>query len=264
MIIKSYFNGGNEADSSQYDQITLATVCGTNQEWRPFEEDWKAVLRKHNAPFLHTTDAVSLNGEFSKGNGWDKASVDSFISDCVKTVGEHIAIPLNIPNTPARPGLYVVMLSIRLDDFIRARGVNPRLPNTVEEVCATESLGFCFQWGKHLGAHWYHLYFDQGEPFFGHIYDRKHNKKSKKTITLMEKISHLGESDMRLVPALQLADLFAWCINHNKNVTREWHGALHELPWQSLYLDFQMLLSPITGIPELVRSWKLPRRKPTK
>jgi len=264
VILKSYFDGGNEADRSQYDQITLATVCGTNQEWRPFEEDWKRVLREHGAPFLHTTDAVSLNGEFSKDKGWDKTLVDDFISDCVKTVAEHIAIPMNIQKTPSRPGLYGLTLSIRLDDFIRARGINPQLPTTVEEICATESLAGCFKWGRQIGAHWYHLYFDQGEPFFGHIYDRKHNKKSKKTISLMEKVSRLEESDMKLVPALQLADLFAWCINHNNNVTREWHGKLHELPWHSLFLDYQMLLNPIKGIPELVRSWKLPKRKPTK
>ena len=194
MILKSYFDGGNEADRTQYDRITLATVCGTNNDWHPFEEDWKKVLREHRAPFLYTTDAVSLNGEFSKDKGWDKASVDNFISDCVKIIAKHIAIPLNVADTPARPGFYVVTLSIPLDDFIRARTANPELPNTVEEICATESLGFCFKWGKHIGAHWYNLYFDQGEPFFGHIYDRKHNKKSKKTISLMERVSHLGES----------------------------------------------------------------------
>ena len=214
---------------------------------------------------MHTTDAVSLNNEFSKGNGWDKGSVDEFILDCVDAVSKHIIIPQGLPGVAPRNGLFANTLSIRLGDFLRARQTNPQLvPNTVTEILAAESLGFCFKWGRTIGANWYHLYFDQGEPFFGHIYDRRHNKKSKKAITLMDRVTHLGESDMRMVPALQVADLLAWCINHNDNVRREWHGRLHGLTWRSLYLDEAMLLNPINEIPQIIRSWNLPKRRPTK
>ena len=80
----------------------------------------------------------------------------------------------------------------------------------------------------------------------------------------MERVTHLGESDMRAVPALQLADLFAWSINHNDNVSREWHAKLNALPWNSLYLDYDLLLKPIAGVFDLVQSWKLPPRRPTR
>jgi hypothetical protein len=60
MILKCYFDGGNQADSTQYDIVTLAAFCGTNDQLKPFEHDWKEALKTNNAPWLHTTDAVSL------------------------------------------------------------------------------------------------------------------------------------------------------------------------------------------------------------
>ena len=253
MILKSYFDGGNQADSLQYDRITLATVCGMSEQWGNFAPAWNRVLGKHKAEFLHTTDAVSLNKEFAKKNGWEKTSVDAFIDDCVGVIERGIT-----------RGLFPVTLTIRLDDFLRARQTNPELlPNTVEDICATESLSFCFKRGRVTGAESYQLYFDQGEPFYGHIYDRLHNKKSKRDIAFMQKIGHLGESDMRLVPALQVADLFAWCSNHHDNVSRDWHRRLNALRWQSLFLDYDLLIKPMPKAIEMSRSWNLPRRRPT-
>jgi len=248
MILKSYFDGGTDAKQKR---VTVATVCGTSEQWRGFAPAWKLILDTHHAPFLHTTDAVSLKGEFDKAKGWDKASVDLFISDCVALIAQYI------------DRLFIVTLSVEFDDYRRARETLPSLPNAVSEICATESAGFCFKWGRSIGANWYQLYFDQGEPFFGHIYDRKHHPKAKRAIPLLSRVIHLGEADMRFTPALQMADLFAWCINHNDHVSREWHGKLHGLAWRSLCLKHENLLNPKKGALELVRSWNLPRRKLT-
>lgn len=262
MILQCFFDGGNQANSAQYDRITLATACGTSDQWHEFGSSWSAVLAKHEAPFLHTTDAVSLQKEFSKVNGWDKDSVDSFLSDCVEVIAGHLSVP-SPTRTIAKAGLHVVTLTIPLNDYQRARTSNAKLPNSVTEICASESLGFCFKWGRRIGAQSYELYFDQGEPFYGHICDRKRNGRSRKAITLMERVSHVGESDMRAVPALQFADLFAWCINHNDTVSRKWHGRLNSLSWDSLYLDHDLLLKPTPGALERTAAWNLPRRRAT-
>ena len=154
MILKSYFDGGNQADSRQYDRVTLATACGTNVQWRPFEEEWKGVLKRHNAPFLHTTAAVSLKNEFSSKEGWSRTTVDAFILDCVRVVEKHIAIPDKVQGMAPRPGLLVATLSIRMKDFLRARETDPEtVAPTVTEICASESLAFCFKWGRMIGAH---------------------------------------------------------------------------------------------------------------
>jgi hypothetical protein len=73
----------------------------------------------------------------------------------------------------------------------------------------------------------------------------------------------LGESNMKIVPALQMADLFAWCVNHNHAVTRDWHGALHALPWSSLYLDHARLIKPDPKAIEMTRLLNLPKRRTT-
>ena len=270
LILKVYFDGGNQADSQQYDRITLATACGTMLQWFALESEWNEALAAHGAKFLHTTDAVCLQREFSPNTGWNNDKVDRLISDCVRVIDRHLYVPDGIvsPVLPfgdvAKAGLMVVTLMIPLEDYKRAKKANPSLPNTVTEICTTESLAFCFKWGKKIGTRWYELYFDQGEPFYGHVYDRRHNKKSKKDIDLMKRVVHLGESDMRVVPALQVADLFAWCINHNDDVRRNWHHHLHSLSWASLFLDYDLLQNPTPGVLERFAMWKLPRRRPNR
>jgi hypothetical protein len=59
VVVKSYFDGGNQANSRQYDVLSLAVMSGTKDEWTPFENDWNAVLLKHHAAYLYTTDAMS-------------------------------------------------------------------------------------------------------------------------------------------------------------------------------------------------------------
>jgi hypothetical protein len=272
VVLKSYFDGGNQADSTQYDRITLAAVCGTPEQWTPFEAEWGKILDQHGAKFLHTTNAVNLQKEFSRDEGWNAPKVDALIDECVGSIEGHICVPaegqvpLGLPFSPnvTKQGLMPVTLTIPLAEYERARKAIPRLPNSITEICTSESLGFCFKWGRVVGTEWYELYFDQGEPFYGHVYDRKHNKRSKKVIVPMEKVCALAEVDMRCSPALQVADLFAWCINHNDDVRREWHARLNRLPWGSTILAYEHLMNPTPGALERTAGWNLPRRKPNK
>lgn len=258
VVLKSYFDGCGNKDE---DRIVIATICGTSSQWDSFKTDWDKVLDKHEADFLHTTDAVALRGDFSSDKGWDDDSVDAFINDCVEVIERHSA------EIPYKLGLFPVTLQITIADFLRARAVEPKLPNTVEEICATESLSFCLKWGRAIGAKWYHLYYDQGEPFYGHIDVRMRNRKAKRAIPLLAKVANYGQSNMRIVPAIQAADLFGWCIIHNDDVSRSWHKRLHSLStssWQSLALEYKHLLNPRKGVLDLTASWKLPQRAPTK
>ncbi|HLK08336.1 MAG TPA: hypothetical protein VKV30_10350 [Candidatus Angelobacter sp.] len=268
LVLKGYFDGGNQADSQQYDRITLATVCGTLFQWNHLESEWDEALNKHGAQFLHTTNAAGLQKEFSSKKGWTHKKVDSLIFDCVRIIQRHLYVPdgkvdITLPfGNISKPGLMAVTLTIPLKDYKRAQKNNPELPNSVTEICATESLGFCFRWGIKIGTRFYELYFDRNEPFHGHVSDRKRHKRPNKDIALLKRIIHLGESDMRVVPALQVADLFAWCINHNEDVRRSWHHHLHSLPnWGSLILDYNYLMNPKPGVLERMAMWNLPKRK---
>jgi hypothetical protein len=257
MVLMSYFDGAGQPDSRISDRIVIATACGTADQWNDFQSAWNKVLTDHEAPFLHTTDAVSLQDHFSKEKGWDKSSVDAFIEDCVSVIRDNLW-------SPEKSGLFVVTLTIPIADYLKAREVEPKLPHSITEICATESLSFCLRWGREIGAKYYHLYYDQGEPFFGHVDDRMRNEKAKRTIPLLGKVVHYGQSNMRDVLPLQLADLFAWCISHNNQASKPWHRRLNDLSWHSLILDYPRLLSPTKSVLDLMASWKLPKRKPTR
>ena len=257
MVLKSYFDGANQPD-----RIVLATVSGTSNQWEKFESTWRKILYKHKATHLHTTDAVSLQKEFSVEKGWDKTSVNAFIEDCLMGISKHIAQPPTPHRPHIKPGLRATTLTIYLDDYKEARKSLPKLPVTVTDLCLSESLGFCFKWGRYIGARQYEMYFDQGEPFYGHLCDRMNSKKARKDVPLLDAIAHKSESNMRDVPAKQMANLLAWCISHNENATRMWHRQLNDLPWSSLYLDEKYLSQPTEGRLEQAEQWGMPRRKP--
>jgi hypothetical protein len=256
MVLECYFDGANQPD-----QAVLAMACGTPAEWASFNADWNDLLQHYPAPPLHTTDAVSLKRNFSADKGWDRENVNDFISNGVKLIGKHIARPIPSVEWQFISGLQMTTLTIPLDDYRRAREVVP-LPNSINEILTSETLGFCFKWGTRIGAESFDLHFDQGEPFYGHALDRCNSEQAKTDARSLAKIANLSKDDSRLTPALQVADLLAWCISHNDNTTRQWHRVLNDLPWASLFLDYDYLVSPLKGALERTASWGLtPRRK---
>lgn len=264
MILKGYFDGGNEADSTQYDVVTLAALSGTADQWRPFEAEWNTTLKKHKADWLHTTDAVTLNGQFSRDSGWDEGKRDAFMLDCVRVVERHIACR-KTARSPGRSGLYPYTVTVVLEDFKKAREVNSDVPKDATEICATQAAWRCLEWGADIAkADFYHLFFDRGEPFRGHICDRMRNPKAQKRLPLLDRITHIGESDCRHVPALQLADLFAWCVSHKNKMPYRWQTRVLNLPRIDEWLDYKELVKPFPTTANLVKSWKLPRRRPTR
>lgn len=264
MILKSYFDGSNHADLSQCDRVVLATVSGNCEQWDGFIVDWEEVLTRHDAPYLHVTDAVSLNGAFSMERGWSRDKVDDFICDCVSTAKRHAAMP-SLAEGEFRPGLRAVTMSIYLEDYKQARDANPLLPNSVYEICVSEVLGFVFRWGRRVGAEQHDLYFDQGEDYRGHALDRVTVDRVRKTSPIFKTVVVHDEANMRQTPALQLADLFAWCISHNDEPNKRlWHRALNDLPvdpsWESVYMDEKYLANPTPGALERTAAWRLPKR----
>ena len=102
--------------------------------------------------------------------------------------------------------------------------------------------------------------FRSGEPFRGHVLDRANSEEAKIVAPYLAKMTVLPAADSKLTPALQMADLFAWCISHNDNVTRWWHRVLHGLEWDSKYLDYGYLVNPTPGALERTADWNLPPR----
>jgi hypothetical protein len=262
MVIKSYFDGGNSADSTLYDVVTLAAISGRIDQWKSFEDEWSGCLGSQGARWLHTTDAVSLNKPFSRADGWDEHRRDSFIAECVNVAERHIARPLG-EIVPPRDGLLPFTVTVVLDDFKRARDVNPDVPKNATEIMATQALNACLEWGQSRGADFWHLFFDQNEPYCGHVSDRQRNPRALKQVPLLKRIFIKPSPDMRRSPALQLADMFAWCVSHKNKHRHEWHRDLINLKRLDRWLGYDDLVNPIPGVADLVEKWKLPRRRPT-
>jgi hypothetical protein len=154
VVLKTYFDGAQTADA---DRVTLASVSGTCDEWSPVERAWKQVIADHKAPPLHTTNAYALQKEFK---GWTNEKVNAYISACVDVLKHSFAQPGKIlvptasgylPNI-VKTGLNGVTMTIPFDDFRRARDEVESFPNTISELCASETLGFVLRYGKRLGV----------------------------------------------------------------------------------------------------------------
>ncbi len=262
VVLRSYFDGGNQADSRAYDVVSLAAVSGTHHEWKPFEKDWKKVLRKHHADFLHTTDAVSRNGIYQD---WNEDQVDAFLTDCSKIARQHCA-RATIGNSLGKFGLLPFVITINLKTFVENARNNPHASQNANEACLRQALGEVLVWSHEQAAcDACHFFFDQGEPFYGHLVQLLQNKKALETATLLRKIVHRSESDMRHVPALQLADLYAWTqSNRNSDWNPKWKAKLLKSHFRWQWIDETNIHDVNEDHQRNWLSWNLPTRSRTK
>lgn len=263
VVLKSYFDGGNKADSSQYNTLALASVSGTKSQWHPFEVRWKKNLRKHRADYLHMTDAIGKNGIY---DGWCDKMRDDFITDCVDVALDFIARTQK-KDDPGRFGLFPCVVSFDLKDFVAVANSDPDHPNNVDQMCLRQVVSSVIWWARAKAmCEECSFYFDQGEPFLGHLIQIMNSRKAMRDAPALAMITHKGDADMRRTPALQMADLYAWCVCHrNDTQTPDW---LKKLLTEDYYLEHFDKDSMISGkIPEAkttFKSWNTPRRAHTK
>jgi len=261
-VLNCFFDGGNKADSREYDYVTLAAVAGTFRQWKPFERAWARNLKKHGAPWLHTSDAAVGNSPYSRDEGWDRNRIDRFMRDAVKIAGRYLARPIKAGDQ-GRIGIYPYTVTINLKDYIRARADLPKIPNSADEVLATETLNACFKFGKHFaGTEHYSLVYDQMETFRGYTSDRQRNSKALRAYPPFQQIISNTEANSRFVPALQLADLLAYCYSHKRDPGPkfQWEEKMLAQPIDEAYADYPKLINPIPHSLELAKTMKFPRR----
>jgi len=149
-----------------------------------------------------------------------------------------------------------------LKDLKRIQSEEPKLA-PVGDILVSQCAAYCFQWGRSIGATDYEFFFDQGESFYGHAQDRVRVKKSRRDSPIWEHVIHIGESDARRVPALQVADLFAWTLNRaiEENTARyEWQVRLGAIGRDRDILDYDKLSKPLPGAIEKIHAWGMPKR----
>jgi hypothetical protein len=265
VILRSYFDGGNQADSTLYDVVTLAALSGTKEQWEPIETAWRMVLARYNVGWLHTTDAVALNDPYSRNNGWDASKRDRFINECFSAADPFFVRRIR-GKRPYRHGVYPCTVSVLLKDHKRARSERDGVPKDANEICAVDATYRCLEWGEDImGADFFHFTFDQGEPFRGHAEDRRRNKNARKEFPSLGRISSIKEGDMRSCLPLQLADLFAWSVSHKKKKPYfSWQRRVLAVHRMDDWLEYRHLINPVKRAVDLVEQWRLPRRKPNR
>ena len=262
VVLKSYFDGGNQADSREYDAASLCAVSGTFHQWKPFEKDWNLILKKHGADFLHTTDAVSRQGIYE---GWTEKQADKFLRDCSRIACKHCARAA-IGNDPGKFGLLPMVVSVTLKDFVEEGRSNPNALKNANEGMLRQILHEVLLWSDNQAqCDQCHFFFDQGEPFYGLLHQLMQSRKAAKTATKLQKITHRSESDMRYVPALQLADLYAWAqCNRSSDWNPVWKKKLLASHFQWWWID----KTNIRNIHEENQAewlrWNLPKHSATK
>ncbi|MGA3055136.1 MAG: hypothetical protein ABSD63_13075 [Candidatus Korobacteraceae bacterium] len=270
VVLKSYLDGGGKDDSSQYAVMSLASISAIPDDWMPFDTEWRLVLQRYfgdrAAGYLHTTDALTGNSVYK---GWGRTKVFDFLSQCSEIAVKHILKPRNRETGfPGKYGLYAFVITIVLADFVEHARSHPDAPQNANELSLRQALAKVLKWserGANPRCDECHLFFDQGEEFYGHLVQLLQSKKAKKDADALNRITSRTEADMRRVAALQLADLIAWCHSHKLDENKpEWHKAILNSGIQVHWADKAAFASGMPDQQEIWKSWNLPRHKPTR
>lgn len=261
VILKSYFDAGNQADSRAYDILSLAVGSGTSKEWAPFERGWAEMLGRHHADYLHTTDAVSRVKHYK---GWTEKQADSFLRDCARIIKKHFIL-LTTEYSVGEFGLYCIVVSIDLKDFVKHAKENPEIENA-NGGCFRQAIGNVLIWAKEFAAcDEIYCFFDQGEPFYGFLVHLLQSKQALKDSWLLQRIKSRTETDSRLTPALQFADMFAWVQSHRYDPWNPaWKTTILNLPFRWEWVDASNLNAVNQAHQSAWKTWNVPKRAATK
>jgi hypothetical protein len=257
MLIKSYFDGSNKPDRDQYTNVTLVTLSGMLHEWRSFEGLWLRTLAKHGVGYLHTTDAVSLQNQFSRQNGWDRGRVSGLLLDCAKVLRSKCAtqVGAHIPRLGLRP----CAIRIDLEDYLHAQEQIGNAMPVVTDIMAQQAIGYCGAWWQFRGGHFLDAVFDSNEPYRAHILDRLRRSIAAPNFQLSNRLT-CKEASMKDTPALQACDLIAWSVSHWEHVKNEWHRLVLDLPRDGDHFDCERLLKMNPAALFEIDCYKLPPR----
>jgi len=263
VVLRSYFDAGNKADSREYDFLSRAVASGTANEWGPFESDWRDMLRRHHADCLHTTDAVARVNDY---DGWSVKQSDSFLRDCARIVSKHF-IRRTTEYDPGQFGLYCFVVSIDLKAFVGYAKGNLEAIKDANEGCFRQAITDVLEWSRDNAAACseIHCFFDQGEPFYGFLVNLLQSNRARKDSWLLNKITSRTETDSRITPALQLADLFAWVQSHKNDPWNPgWKKTILRLPYRWQWVDASNVDKVHPVHQAIWKTWKIPKRAATR
>lgn len=259
MVLKTYWDGSGDADSRRYEVASLAVVSGNPHLWEPFDARWLENLKKHRAPYLHTTDAWALRGAYE---GWTEKQRDDFLADCVRIAVERHAVA----GAYGRYGLFCFVASIVLKDFVGHAASHPNEPQNAHESLFRQAFAETMEWCVGQGcSEVCHCYFDRNERFYGFLQHLLQSKKARIVATVLNRIGDTGEVDACLVPGMQLADLYAWCQSRRGwQAKPAWCERLLRTHFRWQWLDKGSFAKHSADNQRIWDSWGIPKRGRTR
>lgn len=247
IVLKAYFDAGNEIDSTQYDIVTLAGISAREEDWPRFEISWlNAVTAAWSEcdmppdvqPYLHTTNMLTGNEPFTKKRGWNTTRLNALFETCALIIAE----------ASDSKRFRLVSASVLLKDYREVRAEGVRLAS-VRDICASFCVASAVAWSPAFAAdfmqHGAELYFDQNELFRASITNRQHHRKLRNH-PAWAKLSLVGSVNSKITPAVQPADLLAWSINAHQigKVKGGWQLALLSLEREKYNIGKRSLRKP--------------------
>jgi hypothetical protein len=162
--------------------------------------------------------------------------------------------------------LYCFVVSIVLKDFVAHAESHPEAPQNANEGCIRQAIGDALVWCRDFAkCDQMRCFFDRGEPFHGYLKHMLESKKAKADAALLNLIQHASESNAALLPALQMADMFAWVENNKSEPWNPtWKKTILGLPYRWQRIDKSNIHDVNHAHQITWNTWKIPKRAKTK
>jgi hypothetical protein len=193
MLIAYFDESGH---SRQTDFVSMAACVGRYDQWKTFNEQWKAALATHGAPYLHMREFAHSIGPFEN---WTEPQRRGLMADCLKAV------------TASR--LVFAAACIRVADFI---GLEPEIRAEIADpyYACFQELVSAMKFAAYVGfpGDRVNIVYSAQDEFsrsFRRVFDL-----IKTTTQDGRRLGVLEFQDMRSSCGLQLADLVAYEMRH--------------------------------------------------
>jgi uncharacterized protein DUF3800 len=193
MTVKAYFDGSGKSDDPNVYSVALAGYVATEKVWEDFEGEFVEFRETYGINYFHSADLEAREGAYQN----------------LSTEGTAIARAglMVLLRKYAQRDFSAVIYSVSMTDY---RLIKRKLP-TPEAICGSGALDDLCQtvpWEHEL-----QVFYDRGERFFPRLQNMWRNEKRRAADPRLDRINVFGAvDDWRKYPAIQAADLLAWCV----------------------------------------------------
>ncbi|XWK60927.1 hypothetical protein RBB73_05100 [Tunturiibacter empetritectus] len=195
--------------------MTLAAFAAEDNLWSEFDNQWLQMLSTHlpAASYIHMKELAHQQKAFGKELGWDDKSAFGLAIKCLMYM-----------QTLDKKRFRMFYCAVDLKAWRRLKALTFDLVDPID-ICNTCVPELVLDWYAKTypsltrpGIDVFKYYFDRGELFLEAFKrkwiaerDRPH---SNSELNLWSLVESVNETDMRLAPGIQAADMLAW--SHNR------------------------------------------------